>query len=262
MLWHGDDELDELDEFADVDDLDELCRRLLKPYGGGRSSTRHAGAVELLDRVRGSGELGEGFAALLLCTCSRWDRATGRLIAAIEAADLLSGGELDELAEAFLAEEIEVVYPLAWVSPQWLEVDLDDPASNRMVIIDEDTPAHAPRRIEPPLRRWAARRALAAAPQRLDELLATAEPLDPQAHGALILGLLDAAAVLDVSERRRLMRIGLATGMARVRRAALDVLCELDGPDAALQRARLDGDAKVRTWQPRISQAALTLSLL
>lgn len=259
MVW---DDGVERDEFADVDDADELCRRLLESSGGRGSSTRHTEAVDLLARVRGTGELGAGFVALLLCTCRRWDRTTARLIAAIESAGVLSDGELDELAEAFAADEVEVVYPLAWVSPQWLEIDLDDPSSERVITIDEDTPARTTRRVAPPLRRWAARRLLGAGPERLDELVTSAGRLDPHGRGAVSLGLLDAAAVLGADERRRLVRIGLGTGMARVRRAALELVCELDGPDAALRRARSDPDAKVRAWRPRSGESGAALSLL
>ncbi len=37
---------------------------------------------------------------------------------------------------------------------------------------------------------------------------------------------------------------------ARVRRAALDRLCELVGPSAAQRRARSDPDQTVRAWRP------------
>jgi hypothetical protein len=240
-----------LEEFANVVDADELCRRLLRPGGGGGSSTRHQEAVELLQRVSGSGELGEGLVALLLCTCPRWDRVTGRLIADIESSGVVSDAELDELAETFLDDEVEIVYPLAWVSPEWLEIDLEHPGSGKALVVDEDTPARDRRRVAPPLRRWAAHRVLSFAPWRLEELLIVAPRLDPHARGALILGMLDAAARLSEGGCRKLVRLGLSTGMARVRRAALDVLCELDGVDAALARARSDGDASVRSWQPR-----------
>jgi hypothetical protein len=43
---------------------------------------------------------------------------------------------------------------------------------------------------------------------------------------------------------------GLRSGIARVRRAALDRLCELDGPGAALRRAGSDADQTVRVWRP------------
>jgi hypothetical protein len=61
-----------------------------------------------------------------VCTCRRWGRVTGRLIAGVEDSALLDDTELDELAEVFLAHEQAISYPLAWVSPEWLEVDLDD----------------------------------------------------------------------------------------------------------------------------------------
>jgi hypothetical protein len=79
------------------------------------------------------------FVALLLCTSRRLDRATGRLIAAIESAGLLSDGELDELTDAFLADELELVYPLTWVSPRWVEVDLQDPTCKRPSACGEAT---------------------------------------------------------------------------------------------------------------------------
>ena len=66
------------------------------------------------------------FVTLLLCTCRRWDRVTSRLIAAVEDSGLLDSTALDELAESFLSHEQVIAYPLAWVSPQWLEIDLDD----------------------------------------------------------------------------------------------------------------------------------------
>jgi hypothetical protein len=69
------------------------------------------------------------FVALLLCSCRRWDRVTTRLIAAIEASGLLCDPDLDELAESLLSHELVISYPLAWVSPQWLDVDLSDDPS-------------------------------------------------------------------------------------------------------------------------------------
>jgi hypothetical protein len=73
----------------------------------------------------------------------------------------------------------------------------------------------------------------------------------PKLHlDAVIHGLLDAASALEDTDRRRLIRRGLRSGIGRVRRTALDRLCELDGPEAARRRARSDADRKVRAWQP------------
>jgi hypothetical protein len=240
-----------LEEFADLADGDELCRRLLRPGACHGSSTRHQEAVDLLQSVVGSGELGEGLIALLLCTCRRWDRVTGRLVAGIEASGSVSEPELDELAETFLGDEVGIVYPLAWVSPEWLEIDLSDPRNAKRLRVDEHTPARDKRRIAPPLRRWAARRVLCAAPPRFDKLLGVAGRLDPHGRGALILGMVDASSQLSEDARRTLARVALDTGMARVRCAALDLVCELDGTDVAFERARSDRDAKVRAWRPR-----------
>src|SRR5271165_3725059 len=122
MLW---DEGSPLARLAAIDDAEELCRQLLASPGSWGSSTRHLEAVDLLEQVQGTGELPASFVAMMLCTCRRWDRVTNRLIAAIADSSLLGAAELDELAESFLSHEHVISYPLAWVSPHWLEVELD-----------------------------------------------------------------------------------------------------------------------------------------
>jgi hypothetical protein len=134
---------------------------------------------------------------------------------------------------------------LAWVSPQWLDVDLSD-GTSRTYTVDEDTLSQHHLRFEPPMRRWAARRALRADPERLDDLLSAAGAFEPRHRDALIHGLLDAADVLEAAERRRVVRRGLQTAQASVRRTALGRLCELDGPEKAVRRARSDPNATVR----------------
>jgi hypothetical protein len=116
--------------------------------------------------------------------------------------------------------------------------------------VPEDATGTDRRWIEPPLRRWAAGRTLRKAPERLDGLLAAARALSPPHREALVHGLLDAAGSLDEAQRRRLVQRGLRSGQARVRRAALVWLAELDGPEAARRRARSDPDATVRKWKP------------
>ncbi len=237
-----------------AEDADQLCRLLLSARGWGRS-TRHVEAVELLSRVQGTGELPLVFVTLLLCSCWRWDRVTSRLIAAIADSGVLDDCELDELAESFLSHELVIEYPLTWDSPQWLEVELGD-GTGPTYTVSEDTPAHHRPSFEPPLRRWAARRALNADPARLQDLLGAAAAFEPRHRDALIHGLLDAADRLEDTQRRRLIRRGLQTASASVRRSALDRLCDLDGPETALRRARSDTNASVRKWRP---QPSLTL---
>jgi hypothetical protein len=256
VLWDGDSRLEKL---TAIEGSEELCRQLLASPSGWGSSTNHAEAVDLLGGVNGTGELPGSFVSLMLCTCQRWDRVTARLIAAIEDSGLLDDADLDELAESFLAHEHVISYPLAWVSPQWLEVDLSD-GTSRTYTVDEDTLAKHRLSFEPPLRRWGARRALRAAPARLDELLKDAGAFEPRHRDALIHGLLDAAEVLEESQRRRLMQCGLQMAQASVRRTALDRLCELDGSETALRRAHADTNASVRKWRPQ-GPESLTPSL-
>jgi hypothetical protein len=153
-----------LRELGEGGDADELCRRLLESSWGWGSSTRHLEAVQLLRSVHGTGALGDQVLVLLLCTCHRWDRVTAKLIAAIQDTGLVSDHDFDGVAESFLVDEVVIEYPLAWISPQWLEIDLEDGAG-RTVTIDEDTPTRSQLRPEPPLRRWAAARAFASRPR-------------------------------------------------------------------------------------------------
>jgi hypothetical protein len=218
-------------------------------------------AVELFAKVHGTSELPASFVALMVCTCRRWDRVTTRLIAAVEDSALLDDAELDELADSFLCDEHVISYPLAWVSPQWLEVELDA-GNGRTYTVDDDTLAQHHPLVEPPLRRWAARRALRSNPARLDDLLRAARGFEPRHRDALVHGLLDAADAIDEARRRRLIHRGLRTAQASVRRTALDRLCELDGPEKARRRARADSNAEVRKWRPRGQQTGHAPTLL
>ena len=246
------------DELVAIGDAEELCRRLLAAPWGWRRSTRHQEAVELLASVSGTSELPAAFVALMVCTCQRWDRVTARLIAAVEQSGLLDEAELDELAQTLLSHEHVISYPLTWVAPEWLEIEIEDD-QGRIHTASEDTLAHHRPRVEPPLRRWAARRVLAADPARIGRLLDDAKRFESRQRDAVIHGLLDAAHVLEEPQRRNLVARGLAGGQSGVRLAALEVLCELDGPDAARRRARDDPNATVRKWTPQIEPIQATL---
>jgi hypothetical protein len=258
VLW---DDNAPLDELAAIEDAEELCRRLLASSWGWGSSTSHMEAVELLAKVHGTSELPASFVALMVCTCRRWDRVTTRLIAAVEDSALLDDAELDELAESFLCHEHVISYPLAWASPQWLEVEVDA-GSGRVYTVDDDTLAQHRPSCEPPLRRWAARRALRSNPARLDDLLRAARGFEPRHRDALVHGLLDAADAIEEDRLRRLIRRGLQTAQASVRRTALDRLCELDGPEKARRRAQSDSNAAVRKWRPRDQETSWTPTLV
>lgn len=175
-----------MEELAAARDSDELSRLLVQSPWGWGSSTRHGEAVSLLRGLRG-GTLPGSLVALLLCTCRRWDRVTAKLIAAVEECGVLTGPELDELAESLLSDEVVVVFPLAWVSGQWLEFGTAD-GMTRTVQVSDEAVARDERRVEPPLRRWAAARALRNDPARLEELLACADGMAPRHRDALLHG--------------------------------------------------------------------------
>lgn len=237
-----------LAELQAIEEADELCRRMLESAWGWGHSSRCAEAVDLLAAVHGTGSLPDAFLATLVCTCDRWGRVTAKLIAAIEASGILTSSDLDELAESFLGGEVVIEYPFLWACPRGLDLGSSDQAAG--FVADEDTMAETRRRPEPPLRRWAAARALRGDPGRLDDLLASTGSLPPRHSDAALHGLLDAADALEEGNRRRLVRRGLHCSVGSVRRSALDRLCELDGPDAALRRARADANRAVRAWRP------------
>jgi hypothetical protein len=114
-----------MEELAAARDFDELCRLLVQSPWGWGSSARHGEAVSLLCGLRG-GTLPGSLVALLLCTCRRWDRVTVKLIAAVEDCGVLSGPDLDELAESLLSDQVVAAFPLAWISGQWLELGTAD----------------------------------------------------------------------------------------------------------------------------------------
>jgi hypothetical protein len=177
-MWQDDDDL-ALRELSSARDTHELCRLLLQSAWGWRSSSRYAEAVDLLGKVQGTGTLPTAFCALLLCPCQRWQAVTAKLIAAIEGSGMLMAPDLDELAESFLHEDVTVRYSLAWLNPEWLTPEwLKDLANETgMASVAEDATGSDRRRIQPPLRQWAASRTLRREPPRLDELLAAANAL-------------------------------------------------------------------------------------
>lgn len=120
--------------------------------------------------------------------------------------------------------------PLVWASPQWLEIDLHD-GTGRTYTVTEDTPLQHGVRPEPPLRRWAARQALHRRPERLAELLSTAERFQPRHRDAAIHGL--------ARRRPRARRTGKAnSGRSRA-------------PRGAGKRADRRTRASLRTGRPR-----------
>jgi hypothetical protein len=236
-----------MQELAAARDSGELCRLLLRSSSG--SSTRHREAVGLLRDLPSDPTVPNDLVALMLCTYWRWRRVTAKLIAGIEECGVLSHPELDELAESLISDKVIIVYPFSWISERWLEFDTAGGPAQSVEVGDQVT-VREERHVEPPLRRWGAARVLRSDPARLEDLLGRAAGLPPRHRDALLHGLLDASDGLDTDQRRLLVSRGMASGVAGVRRAALDRLCELDGLGAAQRRARSDPDRTVRAWRP------------
>lgn len=248
MMFEDDDD-PAVHELAAARDAEELCKLLVQSRCGRGSSARHHEATGLLRDLPGTPDLSSALVALLLCTCGRWDRITAKLIAEIEESGVLTGSDLDELAESLISVEVTVVFPLVWISERWVEYDSAEGPARTVTVSDTQT-VHQKRRVQPPLRRWGAGRLLRKDPARLADLLVRADGLPPRHRDALLHGLLDAADDLDVDQRLLVVRRALSSGIARVRRAALDQLCQLDGLAAAQRRARSDPDRTVRAWRP------------
>lgn len=116
--------------------------------------------------MRGTGTFPDAFCALLLCTCRRWELATATVITAIEATGLLKPPDLDDLAESFLNDNVTVSYSMAWLSPDWWTPEWLKELADEvgMAKIADDATGTDHRAVGPPLRRWAASRALRESP--------------------------------------------------------------------------------------------------
>jgi hypothetical protein len=220
----------------------------------GRSTTGHWLALGLFRRHHKDGTPGALTTASLLCTDHRWDRCTGRLIAGIAEAALLSEDDLDELAARFLwSDRFRFLYPVGWIGTEWVGINVtggDGAVSGPVVHLDPATPVPTERSIPPPLRRWSARRALRADPRSSDAIRDRAAELGTRDGSAVLSGMLDAIEVLSHDVARQAIELGLGWPHCSVRLLALDLLAAVD-PEGAGRRAASDPDAKVRTWTPR-----------
>jgi hypothetical protein len=232
--------------------VEDLWRTLI--VGPGLRHGQLFEAVGLFQRHHGNGEPEALNTALLLCTDRRWDRESGRLVTALVGTGILGDADIGELIECFLwSDRYRVTYPAAWVSPEWIEIDLGNGPETRgprLVHVDPDAPVAVGRPIASPLRRWAAAADLRRDPGRLTSLTGRALELDSRHGAAVMAGILDAVDDLDQRAARQAIERGLDWPRGSVRVQALDLLA---GVDAELARARaaVDPDAKVRAWSSR-----------
>jgi hypothetical protein len=144
-------------------------------------------------------------------------------------------------------------YPVSWIGTEWLSIDVTGGGGGvswPVVHLDPNTPVPTERFIQPPLRRWSARRVLRADPSSFDAIRDRAAELGTRDGGAVISGMLDALEVLSRGVARRAIDLGLGWPHGSVRLLALDRLAAVDHEGAA-RRAAAGPDAKVRNWPPR-----------
>ena len=177
--------------------------------------------------------------------CMEWlDRSDDDpgFIALSEAVDLL--GKVrgsDTLPDSFVALLLCTCHRRRRVTAKLI-------AAGHAMIVDDNTMAWTERRPEPPLRRWAAARALRNGPRRLDELLSMAETTSPRHRDTLLHGLLDTVDALEREDRGRVVQRALRDRPGAAVRAR--PAYKLEGPDAALRHASADADRTVRDWRP------------
>jgi len=226
----GRDPLDDLVALHTADDAGELHRRLLcfPDWGGNK-----ADAVEpwcLLHKFHADEPDGAAVTALLLLTDRRWRNASGRLVRRIEESGLVPDEQLDLLAQTFLAAGPQVY----WEAPRdWFAgpaVVLDD-VSDAVDLIEaeepldpEDGPVVFTREIRPPLRRWAARRAVRSDHACWGALVPRARQADPRSGAAIMQGLVDSADLLTPAAREVVLVLAESWPHRKLREAAKALL--------------------------------------
>lgn len=200
--------LDDLVALHTAGDAGELHRRLLC-FGDGRGNK--ADAFEpwcLLHQFHKDDPAGAVVTALLLLTDRRWRNATGRLVRRIEESGLVPDDQLDLLAQTFLAAGAQVYWeaPRDWFDGPAIVLDAGGPYDVDVMEDEEpgdpdDGPVVFARDVRPPLRRWAAARAVRSDPCCWGALAQQARQVDPRGGAAIIHGLVDSIDLLAPAAR-------------------------------------------------------------
>jgi hypothetical protein len=207
--------LDDLVGLHTADSVGELHRRLLCFGAGGGNKFDALEPWCLLRHFHADEPGGVATTALLLLTDRRWRNATSRLVRRIEESGLVPDDQLDLLAQTFLAAGPQVYWeaPGDWFGGSAIVLD---PGRHDVVDIiepenvDESDDRHVvfAREIRPPLRRWAATRAVRSDPGCWGALVQRAREVDPRAGAAIMLGLVDG--IDAVAPAARDLLLGLA----------------------------------------------------
>lgn len=208
----------------------ELWRELLL-YDLTGSSTDVRPAERCLLRLHPAGEPGALVTALLLLSARRWRRCTARLLEALLATDVLTGGDRDELAELCLYGDA-AWFALPAETFDGPVITLRDDRSG-VVDMQQDCPP-APgeqswesrpdvtvaRPLQPPLRRWAAADRLRRDAHELSSVRERIGQLPPRHAAAAMAGVLDALDSLPQTKVDVIVAEALVWPDARVRSLA------------------------------------------
>lgn len=218
--------LDDLVALHTAEAAGELHRRLLCFGDGGGNTSDAFEPWCLFHRFHADEPDGAVVTALLLLTDRRWRNATGRLVRRIEDSGFVPDDQLDLLAQAFLAgPQVYWEAPAGWFDGPTIVLDPDSDGVVDVVDPEEleepdDGPVVFAREIRPPLRRWAAARAVRSDPDRWGALVERAREVDPRAGAAIMLGVIDALDALAPAERSRVLDVAESWPHRKLRDAA------------------------------------------
>lgn len=231
---------DDLVALHTADDAGELHRRLLCFGSGGGNKTDAFEPWCLFHNVHAEEPEGAVVTALLLLTDGRWRNATGRLVRQIEESGLVPDDQLDLLAQTFLAAGPQVFWeaPGGWFTGPAIVLDPDVPGAVEVIEDDEpgdagDGPVAFAREVRPPLRRWAAARAVRSDPSCWGAVVQQARQVDPRGGAATIHGLVDSIGLLTPAARDFVLDLAENWPQRRVREAATALRHAPPGPAPA-----------------------------
>lgn len=189
--------------------------------------------------------------AMLLLTDRRWQGGVSHLIRRIAESGILDEKELDFLASMFLAADDAVFWPIpdGWFSGETVSIALEPDGEGDVVDEDEtEGPVVARREVWPPLRRWAAAHELQREPVRWEALLARVGQLKARHAAAVIAGLVDGIDALELDAQSVLIEQVVRWPEHGVRRQALELVVEREGPERAYALAKNDPSRRIRSW--------------
>jgi hypothetical protein len=208
-------------------DAGELHRRLLCFGAGGGNKADAFEPWCLFHHVHAEEPDGAVVTALLLVTDGRWRDATGRLVRQIEQSGLVPDDQLDLLAQTFLAAGPQLYWeaPGDWFTGPAIVLDPDVPGAVEVIEGDEagdpeDGPVVFAREVRPPLRRWAAARAVRSDPSCWGAVVQRARQVDPRGGAAIIHGLVDSIGLLTPAARDFVVDLAESWPQRRLREAA------------------------------------------